>query len=148
MPKEKPGGRDGAPRRYTRGGWEPVGTAAARRAKRDEGGTSRGDRTRKAIVSAARRVFERDGYLDARVADIVKEAGVSHGSFYTYFSSKREVFREVTAEVGQSIHAAVSHVPKEHHGDMLAALKKSNEQYLQVYRENHKLMALIEQVAT
>ena len=43
-------------------------------------------------MAAARRVFERDGYFGARVADITAEAGVAHGSFYTYFASRQDVF--------------------------------------------------------
>ncbi|MGH2927257.1 MAG: TetR family transcriptional regulator, partial [Solirubrobacteraceae bacterium] len=53
---------------------------------------ARGVRTRAALIDAARRVFERDGYLEARVADIAAAAGVAHGSFYTYFDSKDDVF--------------------------------------------------------
>ena len=45
--------------------------------------TARGKRTRDALVAAARKVFERDGYLDSRLVDIVQEAGCSIGSFYT-----------------------------------------------------------------
>ncbi|MFE0250845.1 TetR/AcrR family transcriptional regulator, partial [Streptomyces sp. NPDC059010] len=36
--------------------------------------TQRGVRTRAALVKAARKVFERDGYLDTRLTDITKEA--------------------------------------------------------------------------
>jgi AcrR family transcriptional regulator len=46
-------------------------------------------------LGAAKAVFERDGFLDARISDIAGEAGVSYGSFYHYFSSKDEAFREV-----------------------------------------------------
>jgi len=33
------------------------------------------------------------GYLDARLLDITQAAKCSAGTFYTYFSSKEEVFR-------------------------------------------------------
>ena len=45
--------------------------------------TQRGARTRAALVKAARKVFERDGYLDTRLTDITKEARCAAGSFYT-----------------------------------------------------------------
>jgi len=45
--------------------------------------SARGTRTREALVRAARRVFERHGFLDARITDIAAEAGVASGSFYT-----------------------------------------------------------------
>src|SRR4051794_2983245 len=59
--------------------------------------TPRGRRTRSALVSAARAVFERDGFVGARVTDIAAHAGVAHGTFYTYFDSKEAVFRDVIA---------------------------------------------------
>ena len=50
--------------------------------------TRRGIRTRQALVEAARVVFERDGYLDARLSDITAEANCATGTFYTYFNDK------------------------------------------------------------
>ncbi len=132
----------------TRGGHRPTGTSAGRRAKSAARTNGKGERTRRGIVIAARDVFERVGYLDARVSDIVAEAGVAHGSFYTYFPSKTEVFQEVFLEVGQLITAAVGHGPDDVPGDTLANLDRANRRYLQVYRENAKILALAEQVAT
>ena len=43
--------------------------------------SARGARTRQTLVEAARRVFERDGFLDARITDITAEAGVAAGTF-------------------------------------------------------------------
>ena len=37
--------------------------------------SARGTRTREALVRAARQVFERDGFLDARITDIAEQAG-------------------------------------------------------------------------
>src|SRR6188472_3064973 len=50
--------------------------------------TARGARTRAALVRGAREVFERDGLVDARIADIAAAAGVATGSFYSYFATK------------------------------------------------------------
>jgi AcrR family transcriptional regulator len=50
--------------------------------------TSRGLRTRTRLREAARRTFAERGYAGARVEDIVADAGVSHGTFYTYFDNK------------------------------------------------------------
>jgi AcrR family transcriptional regulator len=33
-------------------------------------------------VTAAKEIFENDGFLDARISDIAERAGLSHGSFY------------------------------------------------------------------
>ena len=57
--------------------------------------TARAARTRDALIRAARSLFESQGYLDTNVNDIAKLARVAHGTFYTYFSSKEEIFQEV-----------------------------------------------------
>ena len=61
----------------------------------------KGVETRARLVAPAKEIFERDGFLDARISDIAERAGLSHGSFYHYFESKEEVFREVAAEVDE-----------------------------------------------
>lgn len=50
---------------------------------------------RVAMLEAATRVFARNGYHAASVADIIAEAGVARGTFYLYFGSKDEVFSAV-----------------------------------------------------
>jgi AcrR family transcriptional regulator len=67
--------------------------------------TARGRRTREALLTAARTVFERDGYGAARLGDICEVAGVSPATFYTYFDSKEQVFRETVLGVLGALHA-------------------------------------------
>lgn len=43
------------------------------------------------ILKAARRILLRDGYADAKMADIAKEAGVAPGTLYLYFESKESL---------------------------------------------------------
>lgn len=50
---------------------------------------------RRQILHSARRVFSEKGYHAASVEDIIKAAGVSRGTFYKHFKSKREVFGEL-----------------------------------------------------
>src|SRR5215211_6324497 len=68
---------------------------SAHRAASPEPATERGRRTRAALIDAARRVFAERGYIDATIADITAAAEVAHGTFYTYFESKRDLFHEV-----------------------------------------------------
>ena len=105
-------------------------------------------RTREELVAAARRVFERDGYLDTRVADIAAEADLAHGSFYTYFSSKQSVFLAIVREIGRQIREAVAPSPADGDLDTYEALDRSNRRYLDAYRANSVIWALVEQVAT
>lgn len=132
----------------TRGGWTPVGTAAKRRVSQSERGTERGQRTRSEIVAAARRVFERNGYLDVNIDDIVTEAGVARGSFYTYFPTKLAVFKVLAATVGRSIDEGVTTHPEDERLDPIDALDRTNRRYIQTYREHAAIYGLIEQLAT
>ena len=108
--------------------------------------TSRGTRTRAALAAAARQVFERDGFLDARIVDIAAQAGVATGSFYTYFEGKEEAFAAVMAEVQEEmLHPRL--VPLADRDDPVAVIEAANRAYLISYRRNAKLMGLMEEVA-
>src|SRR5947207_14341457 len=63
----------------------------------------KGERTRARLVEAAKEIFEEDGFLDGRISDIAERAGVSHGSFYHYFDSKEQIFREVAEMVDERL---------------------------------------------
>jgi AcrR family transcriptional regulator len=108
--------------------------------------SKKGERTRETLLDAARREFERSGFLDARVADIVVEAGVSHGTFYTYFDSKGDVFREVAERVVDEMYRALdASVSDAKAPDLIRA---ANQVFVEVYERHAALFALIEQVAT
>lgn len=134
--------------RRTRGGWVPSGTAAQRRANHARHGTARGKRTRDGLVAAARRVFERVGYFDATVDDIISEAGVARGSFYTYFPDKLSVFQVLSKEVNQTVLDAVATPLDAPAGDRIARLDAAHRRYIAVYRSQAKMYGLLEQVAT
>ena len=115
-------------------------------ARREAGPLTDKGLTRKMeLLAAARRVFEREGYYDTRVADIGREAGASHGTFYTYFDSKEAVFREVAqhviGEVLQGLHT--DEVPDDPIDRIRAALKR----FTDAYRPAARMIAIIEEVA-
>jgi len=108
--------------------------------------SKKGERTRETLLDAARREFERSGFLDARVADIVTEAGVSHGTFYTYFDSTGDVFREVADRVVDEMYEALDASVTEVRGPEL--IRNANQVFVEVYERHASIFALIEQVAT
>jgi len=57
----------------------------------------RSERTRVALLTAAEKVFARDGFDAARIEDIAAEAGRSRGAFYANFESKTELFLALRA---------------------------------------------------
>src|SRR5438270_13066784 len=112
---------------------------------RTEPRSARGIRTRNALVAAARVVFERDGYLEARLADISAEAGVASGSLYTYFEGKEEIFQAVAEQVTEEmVHPHLR--ARTGVTDPRELIDLANREYLRAYRDNAKRMGLVEQV--
>jgi AcrR family transcriptional regulator len=117
--------------------------------------TARGRRTRAQLLDAARVVFERDGFLDARVADIAAVAGIAHGSFYTYFDSKAAVFRTLVNEVMETgLYAPSRPASPRTDGrvptvaEAWRRIEEGNRRYLELFQRDRKLLALFEQVAS
>jgi AcrR family transcriptional regulator len=54
--------------------------------------TSRGERTRAAILDASRRLFLERGFAGTPINAITEACGISRAGFYTYFKDKREIF--------------------------------------------------------
>ncbi len=109
----------------------------------------KGVETRARLVSAAKEIFERDGFLDARISDIAERAGLSHGSFYHYFESKEEVFREVALEVDERLTAPMQHVifDRSFPASAYERLHTAIRMHLEIYREESRIMGVIEQVS-
>jgi AcrR family transcriptional regulator len=60
--------------------------------------TRKGRETDEAFRDAARTVFARDGYLNAKISDIAAEAGKSVASFYNYYDTKAELLVALAEE--------------------------------------------------
>jgi AcrR family transcriptional regulator len=56
---------------------------------------SRAERTAARLRLAAREAFAELGWNATRVEDIVQRAGVSHGTFYTYYENKSALLRDL-----------------------------------------------------
>ena len=52
--------------------------------------------THERIVAVAARAIRRTGYDGTGVADLMKEAGLTHGAFYTHFASREALLAEAT----------------------------------------------------
>jgi TetR/AcrR family transcriptional regulator, transcriptional repressor for nem operon len=52
------------------------------------------------ILVAAARLFRQRGFDDVTVAEVMKEAGLTHGAFYGYFPSKEALIAEA---IGQAL---------------------------------------------
>ena len=112
--------------------------------------TARGLATQAALLHAAQEVFERDGFLDARIADIAATARTATGSFYTYFNGKEEIFLAVVDALDEvGLHPpSLDYLAEEHAdvADLTADVTARHRAYLEVYHRNAKMMRVVEEV--
>ena len=103
-----------------------------RRARRDQ------------ILRAAERVFAEKGFHAASITDVIEAAGVSRGTFYLYFDSKRAIFSELLGELFQKLAACVRPVdltPGAH--SPVQQLRANVTCALRVVAENEDLMGIL-----
>lgn len=66
--------------------------------------------THERIVETAARAIRRSGYEGTSVADIMKEAGLTHGGFYAHFASRDAMLAEAADRAGAEAVAASTRV--------------------------------------
>jgi len=121
-----------------------VRTTVARRPTRAD----RSNQTRQALVMAARQVFNTTAFHAAKIADISALAGVAHGSFYTHFPSKHEVFLAVLDEVlGESFVRTA--IRRELGRDLtpVEEIEAANRRFFAFYAEHARILASMEELA-
>lgn len=110
--------------------------------------SAKGRRTRARLFEAGKVVFERDGFLQARITDIAAEANVSHGSFYHYFDSKESLFREIAEEVEVRL-VSMDDIAQDRGEDAgpIDRIRAANKAYLTAYKKEARIMRVIEEVS-
>lgn len=96
--------------------------------------TTRGERTAARLRDAARGVFGDVGYATARVEDIVAAAGVSHGTFYTYFDNKAAALDALIDETATELQQVVEE-PWEG-PDVARAIAAVIDRFVEVFAEH------------
>ncbi len=102
------------------------------------------DERRQQLIDAAKEVFAQKGYHATTVDDITRAAGVAKGTFYLYFSEKREVFYEVVRAFFQLIKDVGSSVAREVRSadEFLARAEQAALEMLRIFAANRQLARL------
>jgi AcrR family transcriptional regulator len=117
-----------------------MATAGVRAAQRAE--------TEAALKRAAVRVFDRVGYLNAKITDITAEAGRAAGSFYSHFPNKEALLEALLADVlatGDQLAADPAHDGDLSHRD---AVRYHVAGFWDHFRRNRAVMVALQQAAT
>lgn len=94
--------------------------------------TPRGERTRAALLDAARQEFAEKGYFNAKIADIAERAGKSSGSFYNYYENKELLLVDLVNEFPQDV---LRHAFTDERGtDITARIESAVAAYYGAYR--------------
>jgi TetR/AcrR family transcriptional repressor of nem operon len=88
---------------------------------------SRKEATHERIVETAARAIRRSGYDGTGVAEIMREAGLTHGGFYAHFDSRDGMLAEAADRAGADTVAFLTRVAAE------VAPKKALEAMLRTY---------------
>ena len=104
--------------------------------------TARGRRTREKLLSAAEAEFGERGFHAVGIGDITRRAGVALGTFYVYFESKEEIYRDLVAYLS---HRVRSWVGERVAGvsDRLTAERMGLEAFLEFTRQHPGLYRII-----
>lgn len=87
---------------------------------------SRKEETHERIVEVASRAIRRSGYGGTGVADIMKEAGLTHGGFYAHFESRDALLAEAGDRAGaESVATAARVAAAAPHGKALQAMMQA-----------------------
>lgn len=66
--------------------------------------------SREKIITTARQLFAERGYNGCNVSDIARQAGMSQGNIYWYFSSKEELLKAILADAFEALGMMLSEV--------------------------------------
>lgn len=99
---------------------------------------TRGAKTAQRLRQAAREAFADLGWQGARVEDIVKRAGVSHGTFYNYYENKAAILGHLVRE-SQADFVALASAPWDAE-DVRGALERVIGGFLDVYQRDAAVM--------
>jgi TetR/AcrR family transcriptional regulator, transcriptional repressor for nem operon len=91
---------------------------------------SRKEETHERIVGVAARAIRERGYAGVGVAEVMKEAGLTHGGFYAHFDSRDALLVEALDRAGQESFAAVSQAAERRARKGVSAFRSLVESYL------------------
>jgi AcrR family transcriptional regulator len=91
---------------------------------------TRKEDTHELILDVAARALRREGYAGVRVADVMKEAGLTHGGFYAHFPSRDALLVEALGRAGRDSAAKVQRAAEARRGKGVSAFRSLIETYL------------------
>ena len=117
----------------TRGGWIPSVWAFVSLMKMT---------TKETIIAAAKRTFCANGFEAATIAEIARNAGLGHGTFYLYYKTKGAVIVDIAAREIAIIEARLRAVlnPRLSFGEQIKRLVRAHYAYVMENRDIYPIV--------
>ena len=120
----------------------PDGSRSASAGK--EPRTERGRKTLRKLLDAAAIEFGEKGFHEASITGITGRAGTALGTFYTYFDSKDEIFRELVKDMSARVKVNVGHA-LDAKTPALEAERQALAAFLAFAREHKEIYRIIDE---
>lgn len=91
------------------------------------------------IIEASIKEFKRTLLTDASINKIIKDAGISRGSFYTYFKDINDLYEYSLNSYKEKIIKIIKQAIKETNGDLFETTKKSYNKILNLCTKEKQL---------
>ncbi len=72
-----------------------------------------------ALLEAAKREFTKASFHEASINQMIKDAGISRGSFYMYFESKEDIYFYLLKHYQETLYQVMIHTLDDHGGDLI-----------------------------
>lgn len=98
------------------------------------------------IREAAMKEFARVPFEKASINQIIHNADISRGSFYTYFEDKQDVVRYLFEESSNKMRKFCQHELEENHGDYFAMMEELFEYSVKTMQESEDMLNVAKNV--
>lgn len=101
---------------------------------------------RRNILEAAKKEFARVPFEKASINQIIRNADISRGSFYTYFEDKQDVVRCIFEEGRDEMEAVCRNALEENKGDYLKMLERLFEYFVATLQKTKESLEMVKNV--
>ena len=107
---------------------------------------AQGRETVRRLLEAGMVEFENRGFHGVRVDDVVRRAGISHGTFYLYFSNKEDLFKALLKDALHDMEIVAGDFPVVTHDDTgLAVLRQWVRKFFRAYAAHATVIRILSQ---
>ncbi len=102
----------------------------------------RTEKTRKLLISAAKKLFVAEGFAATSTPEIVKAAGVTRGALYHHFEDKKDLLRAVVEQDCAAVGEEIERVAQAS-GDIIGALKEGSSAFVKAITSHGRARTIL-----